>query len=74
MEWKSGIVAWNRAGTEILCLEQMHGTELEWKYFMWNSCMERKSGTDAWNDNTLELMHGTELERKYASTDAQNIS
>ena len=34
--------------------------------------MEQKSGTDAWNENTLKLKHGTELERKYASTDAQN--
>ena len=27
MEQKSGTDALNRAGTEILCLEQLHGTE-----------------------------------------------
>ena len=44
MEWNT---AWNGS------LEQMHGTELERKYFVWNSCMEQKSGTVAeyfvWN-------------------------
>ena len=47
MERKSERVAWNRAGTEILCLEQLRGTKLERKYFVWNSCIERKSRTDA---------------------------
>ena len=28
MEQKSGTGAWNRARTEILCLEQLHGTEV----------------------------------------------
>ena len=49
MERKSGTDAWNRAGTEILCLEQLHGTEVR------NSCRIL----------CLEQMHGTELERKF---------
>ena len=93
-----GTDTWNRSGMEILCLEQlhetevwircmeqiwngntlcgtaacngsleqMHGTFLELKYFAWNSCMERKSGTDAYNRSgteilCLEQLHGTEV-------------
>ena len=65
MERKSVTNAWNRSGTEILCLEQPHGTEV------CNSCMEQiwngntLSGTAAWN-GSLEQMHGTELELKKA--------
>ena len=33
----SGTAAWNGS------LEQMHGTDLKRKYFVWNNCMERKS-------------------------------
>ena len=56
----SGTAAWNGS------LEQMHGTDLKWKYFVWNSCMERKSGADAWNRSGteivfLEQLHGTEV-------------
>ena len=71
----SGTAAWNGS------LEQMHGTELERKYFVLNSCMERKSGTDAWNragtkqnfvwtaawNGSLEQIHGIALELKYFS-------
>ena len=88
MERKSVTNAGNRSGTDILCLEQlhgtevcyscmeliwngntlsgtaacngsleqMHGTELEQKYFIWNNCMERKSGTDAWNRARTEIL------------------
>ena len=35
---------------EILCLEQLHGTEV------WNSCMEWKSETDAWNRAGTEIV------------------
>ena len=61
MEQKSGTYAWNRTGTKILLsgtaalngsLEQLHGTELEWKYFFWNSCMERKNSKWVWSGNT----------------------
>ena len=61
MERKSIKVGWNRSGTEILCLEQLHGTEV------WNRCIEQSwngntlSGTAAWN-GSLEQMHGTELD------------
>ena len=66
--WKgntlSGTDAWNGS------LEHMYGTELELKYFVCNSCMERKSERDAWNRAGTELLcleqlHGTELVRKY---------
>ena len=42
MEWKSVTNAWNGSGTDMLCLEQLHGTEVG------NSCMEQ-----IWNGNTL---------------------
>ena len=57
----SGTDAWNRAGTEMGCLEQMHGTELERNWDVWNRYMEQSwnvngmSGTDAWN------RYGTEI-------------
>ena len=44
-------------------LEQMHGTDLEWKYFVWNSCMEEKSGTDAWNRAGMEIRRTERKER-----------
>ena len=68
----SGTAAWNGS------LEQMHGTDLERKYFVWNSCMEQQSGTvalnrsgtknclsrtAAWN-GSLDQMHRTDLERR----------
>ena len=57
MDRKSGTDAWNRAGMERFCLEQLQ---------------EGKSGTDAWNRAGTEIlyleqlhgqMHGTELEQ-----------
>ena len=66
------IVSKTVSGTAALnwSLEQKHGTELEPKYFVWNSCMERKYETDSWNRAGMEILcleqlHGTELERKY---------
>ena len=61
MERQSGTDAWNRSGTEILCLEQLHGTEV------CNKCMKQiwngntLSGTAAWN-RSLEKLHGTDVE------------
>ena len=66
MERKSGTDAWNRVGTEILNLEQLHGTEV------WNRRMERKYfETEAWNRAGTEICkhrctepteHGTKVE------------
>ena len=56
MERKSERDAWNRAGMEILCLEQLHGTEVL------KSCMEQSwnrntlSGTAAWNKAGKEIL------------------
>ena len=85
MERKSGTDAWNGSleqmhGTE---LERknfvLHVTAAAWsesleqswneKNFVWNSCMERKSGTDAWNRARteklcLEQLHGTEVSNR----------
>ena len=80
MERKSGTDAWDRAGMEILCLEQLHETVVR------NRCMEQSLNgntleqlhvTEVWNRVgteilCLEQIHGTELAQKNTSTDAKN--